>query len=91
MNNANIKWKLNKTKKVLGSGIKGGLYTSIGMGGPTLMIYGGYGHVNLYPLLFVIGVSSLVGTGFGVSYALSELKEDENIDNQELGKEKIKK
>lgn len=85
-----MKWKLNKTKKVLGSGIKEGLYAGIGMGGQSLFICG-LSHFNFYPLLFVIGTASLVGTGFGVSHTLNELKEDKNTDNQELGKEKIKK
>ncbi len=86
-----MKGNLNKTKKVLEGGISGGLYVGIGMGGPAFMIYGGYGRVNVYPLFFFIGATALVGTGFGVAYALSELKEEENAENQELGKEKIKK
>lgn len=91
MDKVKMKGNLNKTKKVLEGGISGGLYVGIGMGGPTFMIYGGYGRVNVYPLFFFIGATALVGTGFGVAYALNELKEEENTENQELGKEKIKK
>ncbi len=40
---------------------------------------------------FFIGATALVATDFGVAYALRKLKKKENIDNQELGKEKIKK
>lgn len=78
-NNKNTDNKLTAVGKVgyvLKETICGAGLTALATSGPTLMIYGGCGHINIYPQLALgIGIISGLGAFAGASAAIQDIKD----------------
>ncbi len=81
--NNNLKLKLNKTKAVLGTAMVYGGITGLVTSGPTLMIWGGCGHISLGAIATMIGGCTLLG---GIAGGVEGLN-DWNYENEKKNEE----